>query len=85
MTDYCGCGNMCFYTCREAFSGFDAEAVGKYNEKKITSLSFDYGIELSLVRGAVDNSNRILEVLNLSLLVFLYFSPFSICKSKFLA
>nr|XP_048325208.1 probable GMP synthase [glutamine-hydrolyzing] [Ziziphus jujuba var. spinosa] len=47
---------------REAFSGFDAEAVGKYNEKKITSLSFDYGIELSLVRGAVDNSNRILEI-----------------------
>lgn len=49
--------------CREAFSGFDAEAVSKYNEKRIISVSAEYGIELSLVRGAVDNSTRILEVL----------------------
>nr|GME00665.1 dual specificity protein kinase splA-like [Ipomoea batatas] len=48
---------------RDAFSGFDAEAVSKYTEKKITSVSADYGIELSQVRGAVDNSIRILEVL----------------------
>ncbi|XP_031125462.1 uncharacterized protein LOC116027843 [Ipomoea triloba] len=47
---------------RDAFSGFDAEAVSKYTEKKITSVSADYGIELSQVRGAVDNSIRILEV-----------------------
>ncbi|EXB83232.1 Putative Glutamine amidotransferase [Morus notabilis] len=47
---------------RNAFSGFDAEAVSKYNEKKITSIGADYGIELSLIRGAVDNANRILEI-----------------------
>lgn len=57
---------MCFVlgylVCRDAFSGFDAEVVAKYNEKKITSISTDYNIELSLVRGAVDNASRILEV-----------------------
>ncbi|XP_009593254.1 uncharacterized protein LOC107798986 [Nicotiana tabacum] len=47
---------------RDAFSGFDPEIVSKYNEKKITSTSAEYGIELSQVRGAVDNSNRILEI-----------------------
>lgn len=47
---------------REAFSGFDAETVSKFSEKKITSISSDYGIELSQVRGVVDNSNRILEI-----------------------
>ncbi|XP_055831988.1 uncharacterized protein LOC129900929 [Solanum dulcamara] len=47
---------------RDAFSGFDPEIVSKYNEKKITSTSVEYGIELSQVRGAVDNSNRILEI-----------------------
>lgn len=55
--------NVCGNVCREAFSGFDAEAVAKYNEKKIISVSADYGIDLSLVRGAVDNSTRILEVI----------------------
>lgn len=49
---------------RDAFSGFDPEIVSKYNEKKITSTSVEYGIELSHVRGAVDNSNRILEIKN---------------------
>lgn len=57
---------MCFplgmSLCRDAFSGFDAEAVAKYNEKKITSISTEYNIELSLIRGAVDNASRILEV-----------------------
>ncbi|OIT38279.1 PREDICTED: uncharacterized protein LOC109239614 [Nicotiana attenuata] len=47
---------------RDAFSGFDPEIVSKYNEKKITSISAEYGIELSQLRGAVDNSNRILEI-----------------------
>ncbi|KAK4360830.1 hypothetical protein RND71_019782 [Anisodus tanguticus] len=47
---------------RDAFSGFDPETVSKYNEKKITSTSVEYGIELSQIRGAVDNSNRILEI-----------------------
>lgn len=47
---------------RDAFSGFDAEFVAKYNEKKINSTSSEYGIELSQVRGVIDNSKRILEI-----------------------
>lgn len=47
---------------REAFSGFDAEVVAKFTEKKMTSLSANYAIDLSQVRGIVDNSIRILEV-----------------------
>lgn len=47
---------------RDAFSGFDAEIVANFTEKKITSICTDYGIELSQVRGAVDNANRILEI-----------------------
>lgn len=50
-------------SCREAFSGFDAEVVAKFNEKKLTSVSADTGIDISLIRGAVDNAKRILEVL----------------------
>ncbi|KVI03191.1 uncharacterized protein LOC112512759 [Cynara cardunculus var. scolymus] len=47
---------------REAFSGFDAEIVSKYSEKKITSIGSDYGIEVSLVRGVVDNSKSIIKI-----------------------
>ncbi|XP_057510726.1 uncharacterized protein LOC130793092 [Actinidia eriantha] len=47
---------------RDAFSGFDAETVSKFNEKKISSICADYGIELSQIRGVVDNANLILEV-----------------------
>ncbi|KAK4364203.1 hypothetical protein RND71_015561 [Anisodus tanguticus] len=47
---------------RDAFSGFDPEIVAKYNEKKINSTSTEYAIELSQVRGVVDNSKRILEI-----------------------
>ncbi|GFZ01029.1 DNA glycosylase superfamily protein [Actinidia rufa] len=47
---------------REAFSGFDAETVSKFSEKKISSINADYGIELSQIRGVVDNANRILEI-----------------------
>ncbi|KAK6916943.1 Methyladenine glycosylase [Dillenia turbinata] len=47
---------------RDAFSGFDAEVVAKYTEKKITSIIAQYGFDSSLVRGLVDNSNRILEI-----------------------
>ncbi|KAJ7010259.1 hypothetical protein D5086_000653 [Populus alba] len=47
---------------REAFSGFDAEVVAKFTEKKIASISAEYGIDTSQVRGVVDNSNKILEV-----------------------
>lgn len=55
---------------RDAFSGFDVEAVSKYSEKKINSISSEYRIELSLVRGAVDNSKQILQVCQ----IHLYFS-----------
>ncbi|KAF5729248.1 hypothetical protein HS088_TW21G01409 [Tripterygium wilfordii] len=47
---------------REAFSGFDAEEVAKFTEKKITSIGTDYGLDLSLIRGVVDNSKCILQV-----------------------
>ncbi|KAK4440396.1 putative GMP synthase [glutamine-hydrolyzing] [Sesamum alatum] len=47
---------------RDAFSGFDAEIVSKYSEKKMSWISGEYGIELSLIRGVVDNSKRILEI-----------------------
>uniref|UniRef100_A0A2P2K7N9 DNA-3-methyladenine glycosylase n=1 Tax=Rhizophora mucronata TaxID=61149 RepID=A0A2P2K7N9_RHIMU len=47
---------------REAFSGFEADKVAKFTEKKIISTSAEFGIEISLVRAVVDNSKRILEV-----------------------
>ncbi|KDP35084.1 hypothetical protein JCGZ_10993 [Jatropha curcas] len=47
---------------REAFSWFDAEIVAEFNEKKIISISTQYGIDNSQVRGIVDNSSRILQV-----------------------
>ena len=47
---------------RSAFAGFDAEAVAKFTERQIASLSSEYGLDLGRVRGVVDNSNRILEV-----------------------
>ncbi|XP_018824527.2 uncharacterized protein LOC108993927 [Juglans regia] len=47
---------------RDAFSGFDAEIISRLTEKKIMSISADYGINLSQVRGVVDNSNCILEI-----------------------
>ncbi|KAL4309586.1 hypothetical protein GQ457_01G008200 [Hibiscus cannabinus] len=47
---------------RDAFSGFDAETVASFTEKQMTTISTQYGIDISRVRGVVDNSNRILEV-----------------------
>lgn len=47
---------------RDAFSGFDAEIVAIISEKQIMSISAEYGIDMSRVRGVVDNSNRILEI-----------------------
>lgn len=47
---------------RNAFSGFDAETVANYTERQITSICAENGIELSRVRGVVDNSIRILQV-----------------------
>ncbi|OWM84440.1 uncharacterized protein LOC116204849 [Punica granatum] len=47
---------------RDVFSGFDADAVAKFTEKKIIWLSTAYGIESGLIRAAVDSSRCILEV-----------------------
>ncbi|CAO2177897.1 unnamed protein product [Urochloa humidicola] len=47
---------------REAFSGFNVDAVAKYTEKQMASLSADFGLDLSTVRGTVNNACRILEV-----------------------
>ncbi|KAJ4981763.1 hypothetical protein NE237_032600 [Protea cynaroides] len=47
---------------RDAFAGFEAEIVANFTERQITSISTDYGIDLTRVRGVVDNANRILEV-----------------------
>lgn len=47
---------------RDAFSGFDAEIVVNITEKQMMSISAEYGIEISRVRGVVDNSKRILEI-----------------------
>ncbi|KAM1892835.1 hypothetical protein ACFX14_035950 [Malus domestica] len=47
---------------RNAFSGFDAETVANLSEKQMMSIASEYGIEISRIRGVVDNSNRILEI-----------------------
>lgn len=55
---------------RDAFSGFDAEAVANLTDKQMVSIGSEYGIDISRVRGVVDNSNRILEVTNHHILQF---------------
>ncbi|KAJ4809359.1 DNA glycosylase superfamily protein [Rhynchospora pubera] len=47
---------------REAFAGFDAEIVAQYTARKIGCLSEKLGLDLTFVRGVVDNAIRILEV-----------------------
>lgn len=47
---------------RDAFSGFDAEVVAKFNERKVAFICSEYAIELSQVRGAIDNANQILKI-----------------------
>ncbi|VAH64982.1 unnamed protein product [Triticum turgidum subsp. durum] len=47
---------------REAFSGFDVDAVAKYTEKQMASVSAGYGLDLGTIRGAVNNACRMLEV-----------------------
>ncbi|CAN8267545.1 unnamed protein product [Cochlearia groenlandica] len=49
-------------TFREAFSGFEAELVADFNEKKIQSIVNHYGIDLSQVLAIVDNSRQILKI-----------------------
>uniref|UniRef100_A0ACD5WJC1 Uncharacterized protein n=1 Tax=Avena sativa TaxID=4498 RepID=A0ACD5WJC1_AVESA len=47
---------------REAFSGFSVDAVAKYTEKQMASVSAGFGLDLGTIRGAVNNACRILEV-----------------------
>ncbi|KAG5054450.1 hypothetical protein JHK85_006960 [Glycine max] len=47
---------------RAAFSEFDAETVANLTDKQMMSISSEYGIDISRVRGAVDNANQILEI-----------------------
>lgn len=47
---------------RAAFSEFDAETVANLTDKQMMSISSEYGIDISRVRGVVDNANQILEV-----------------------
>ncbi|XP_062093055.1 uncharacterized protein LOC133798649 [Humulus lupulus] len=47
---------------RNAFSGFDAEIIASFTDKQMASIGSEYGIDISRVRGVVDNSNRILEI-----------------------
>ncbi|XP_021818262.1 uncharacterized protein LOC110760321 [Prunus avium] len=47
---------------RNAFSDFDAEIVANFTDKQMVSIGSEYGIDISRVRGVVDNSNRILEI-----------------------
>ncbi|KAF5728141.1 methyladenine glycosylase family protein [Tripterygium wilfordii] len=47
---------------RDAFSGFDAETVASITNKQMVSICAQYGIDISRVRGVVDNSTRILEI-----------------------
>ncbi|GMH27718.1 hypothetical protein Nepgr_029561 [Nepenthes gracilis] len=48
---------------RNAFSGFDAAVVAKFSERRITSTTSDYGIELNQVRGAVENAKQIIKII----------------------
>lgn len=47
---------------RAAFAGFDIDLVANFNQRQIASISADYGLDLSRIRGAVDNANCILEI-----------------------
>ncbi|KAK7323973.1 hypothetical protein VNO77_27477 [Canavalia gladiata] len=47
---------------RAAFSEFDAETVANLTDKQMISISSEYGIDISRVRGVVDNANQILEI-----------------------
>ncbi|QCD86001.1 uncharacterized protein LOC114168324 [Vigna unguiculata] len=47
---------------RTAFSEFDAATLANMTDKQMVSISLEYGIDISRVRGVVDNANRILEI-----------------------
>ncbi|KAG2396870.1 uncharacterized protein HKW66_Vig0231460 [Vigna angularis] len=47
---------------KTAFSEFDAATLANMTDKQMVSISLEYGIDISRVRGVVDNANRILEI-----------------------
>ncbi|KAG5001044.1 hypothetical protein GLYMA_08G232900v4 [Glycine max] len=47
---------------RAAFSEFDVATLANLTDKQMVSISLEYGIDISQVRGVVDNANRILEI-----------------------
>ncbi|WJX93219.1 DNA-3-methyladenine glycosylase I [Trifolium repens] len=47
---------------RTAFSEFNPATLANLTDKQMMSISLEYGIDISRVRGVVDNANRILEV-----------------------
>lgn len=47
---------------RNAFSGFEAGIVATFTDKQITWISSKYGMDITRIRGVVDNSLRILEI-----------------------
>ncbi|MQM11766.1 hypothetical protein Taro_044677 [Colocasia esculenta] len=47
---------------RAAFAGFEAEVVAGFSEKKMASISAEYGMDLGRVRSVVNNAKCILEV-----------------------
>lgn len=49
---------------RAAFSEFDVATLANLTDKQMVSISLEYGIDISRVRGVVDNANRILAVSN---------------------
>jgi DNA-3-methyladenine glycosylase I len=55
---------LSIFLCRDAFAGFDAAVVAKFNEKKIATLIANPRIRIpeAKVRGDIDNAKRVLEV-----------------------
>ncbi|KAH1188484.1 hypothetical protein GLYMA_15G217300v4 [Glycine max] len=47
---------------RTAFSEFDAATLANLTDKQMVSISMEYDIDISRVRGVVDNANRILAI-----------------------
>lgn len=47
---------------RKAFMDFEAEAVAKLTEKEMNAISIEYKIEMSKVRGVVENATKIVEI-----------------------
>ena len=69
---------------RAAFSDFDAETVANLTDKQMMSISSEYGIDISRVRGVVDNANQILEVSKLKSCT-LFISLFNLVSLLFIS